>query len=181
MPSFDAAVEKLKSQSSWCDGAKALSELKDRRALLPLIQAFRSRAEGGKSCLLAAMRTLSPEESAVELYDRNGPGERLAALFLMEYFPHAQYLERLVQATAANSAEMRRQAREALIQQDPTPAWEDALVSLLSSADKELRLAVVEGLSASPNQRKRQALREHLAKETDLDVKRRIEQALPRL
>lgn len=175
--SYESAVGMLQSPATWCQGAKALAKLGEQRALVPLVQAYRSRAEAEKLCLLEAMEALGAVEAAGRLYDAGG-GNRAVGLFLMAYFRDDRHLARLRQAIHDADGDVRREGRRALFAQVQTPQWEDAVLPLLDDSDDDVREEAAEALALNPSQRRREAMRARLAKEQAPAVRARLEAGL---
>ena len=135
---YDQAIGQLKSPRHWCEGAGALVRLGDRRALVPLLQAYETPVEGGKRCLLEAMDQLGAKEAAADLY-ANSPERRWEALRLMELFGSDTHLPLLRQALGAGEPRLRAQARDALVNQERTASWKRVMTDLLDSPDPEIR------------------------------------------
>ena len=55
---YTQAIRGLASPDSWCESARSLAAAGERRALIPLLEAYESPIEGGKRCLLEAMEQL---------------------------------------------------------------------------------------------------------------------------
>src|ERR1700704_6063518 len=109
--SFEDAVRELASPQTWCKAARALASRGDRRALLPLLDAYESPVEGGKRCLLEVMDELGASEAAGAFYDHGDPRQRGQAVRLMELFPSDQHLPRLSRALSDSAEGVRIEAR----------------------------------------------------------------------
>ncbi len=135
---YEQAVRQLTSPHHWCEGAEALVRLGDRRALVPLLEAYETPVEGGKRCLLEAMDKLGAREAAADLY-ASSPEQRWEALRLMELFGSDSHLSLLQQALSDADPRIRAQARDALVNQQRTPGWKRAMTEMLDSADPEIQ------------------------------------------
>ena len=108
--SYEAAIERLRSHETWCEGAEALGKLGNRRAVVPIVLAYETPIEGAsKQCLLRALELLAPEAVIAELFNHGvaqGDAEgRRAAVHLMELFAADAHLERLERAAADSGGE----------------------------------------------------------------------------
>ncbi|MSP59636.1 MAG: HEAT repeat domain-containing protein [Myxococcales bacterium] len=177
---YDTAVSQLKSARTWCDGAKALAKLGDRRALAPLLAAFEVPMEGAsKVCLLDALEALGAKEAARDLLARGTTApERRIALRLMGLFPDPAHLAPLEPAAADPDPLLRRAALRAIDLQRQTPAWEALLIRLLDSTDEATRGFAIDGLARHMNPTREKALRERLAGEPLPSLRESIERSL---
>jgi HEAT repeat protein len=172
------ALEKLNHPAEWCAGARALAQLGDREALLPLIRAYETPVEVGKVCLLDAMDDLGAATGAHALYQSDSAEQRRLAVHLMELFPADAHLPLLERAVVDESAAVRRQARRALRCQLQTPDWEATLARLLDADDVDARAQSIESLSRRRSDLARRALRDRFGTETDPALKDKLAQAL---
>jgi len=145
--SYEDAVRELASPQTWCKAARALAARGDRRALLPLLDAYESPVEGGKRCLLEAMDELRASDAAADLYDRGDPRQRGQAVRLMELFPGDQHLPRLTRALSDSAEGVRIEARRAIVNQERTQSWKAAMTELLESPDAGIRRLAEESLA----------------------------------
>lgn len=179
---YNQAIENLRYPATWCQGAELLAKIGDRRALMPLMQAYEARAEASKLCLLDAMEALDPKLGAYELYDSGGAEERRIALHLMELFPSEEYLPRLERAVfdtnSDTNSNLRDWARRALATQLQTPGWEALMIRLLDAEDEETRKQAIESLSRRRTDTARQALRDRLAREPNEMLRNKLQEAL---
>lgn len=178
---YDSAVEMLHSPSTWCRGAEALARLGERRALVPLARALESRAEGGKACLMDALRALDAGAAAAELFASRDADERRIALVLMGYFRDDGHLPLLLAGLKDADARVRAQARESLFLQQQGPRWEDAVLPLLDAEDGKLRAAAAAALALNPSGKRRASVAARLARETDPQVKEKLQAALGKM
>ncbi len=156
---FDEAVKWLHTPGRWCDGAKALATMGERRAIVPLVAAFRTPSEGlKKGCLWNALRRLATPEAVDELYDQGGLDERLAALYLMEVFDDPRHFGRLEQAAADRDGSVRQQTLRAVGGQRQTEGWETLLIRLLKVPYDDIRKPVIDRLSQRNTEAARRAL-----------------------
>src|SRR6266852_3409033 len=106
---FVEAVRKLSDPSTWCEAARALALAGDRRALIPLLEAYESPIEGGKRCLLEAMDELGAKDAAAELYQQGDARQRSQAVRLMEMFGSDRHLPTLMLALSDEAEGVRVQ------------------------------------------------------------------------
>ena len=143
---YEDAIRRLSAPSTWCEAARALALNGDRRALIPLLEAYESPIEGGKRCLLEAMEELGAKDGAAELYKQGDARQRSNAVRLMELFGSDQNLPTLMRALSDEAVGVRVQARRAIVNQEWTKAWEAAMMQLLDSKDPETRRIARESL-----------------------------------
>lgn len=158
--SFEEAVRELSAPSTWCKAAGALVSSGDRRALIPLLDAYESPVEGGKRCLLEAMEALGAQEAAGELYSGD-PWQRTRALRLMELFGSDRQLPILERALSDPAEGVRSQARRSLLNQQRTGAWEATMIRLLDSTDPQTQRLALESLSSRNSVAAKAALQSH--------------------
>src|SRR6185436_3687625 len=126
-----------------CHGADALERLDDPRAIVPLLVAYRSRAEGRKSCLIRAVKALATEERMLALYEK---GEDRATLLVGMYLaPSPKYLPLIEKATADPDRDVRWQARRALSNWKNSEEWRATLLRLLHAGGLDARRAAADG------------------------------------
>lgn len=171
MDDYTEAVAKLQTPESWCDGAAQLAKLGDSRALLPLVRAYRARAEVSKTCLLEAMDALSPRDHAAEMW---AAGDRVEALDLMRLFPDDAHLPLLSAAVEEDDALVRFTALRAIGAQIQTPAWIAAMIPLLSSDRLDVREQAVDRLARRDEPEVLEALRARAEVEPDPALKARL-------
>lgn len=160
--SYEAAVDELKSPQTWCKGAKALAKLGDRRALIPLVEAYGSPVEASKRCLLDAMEELGARDAAAGLYEKGTTTEqRWRALHLMRLFESDAHLPILMRAITDANADIRAQARQSIVNQEWTDAWEKTMIQLLDSRDADARKLATESLTRRDSDSSRAALQTH--------------------
>jgi hypothetical protein len=170
---FRDAVALLGFPNTWCKGAAKLARLGDRDGLIPLLEAYDSRPEGSRVCLLDAMEALGAITAAHEM--ARGPGEetmyiglRLMGLLFDE--SHVAVLEPIA-ARPDVSDRIRAQALRALATQRQTPEWVAAMIRLLAAASPATRAQAVRSLAPRNTEDVREALRARAAVETDPAVK----------
>jgi HEAT repeat protein len=172
MTDFDAALSKLGSRATWCDGAEVLARLGDPRAIVPIMNAYRSMEEGGKVCLIEALKALNAGPASHELYAQ---GERVIALHLMSMFPDDSHLPLLEPAADDADDLVRFTAIRALSTQLQTPGWEVVMIRLLDSPRLDVRRQAVDSLSRRKTDTARAALKARVDKEPDARLRSRIE------
>src|SRR5256712_6383353 len=159
--SHDEAVRQLSAPSTWCQAARALVTGGDRRALIPLLEAYETPVEGGKRCLLDAMKALGATEAASGLFETQDPRQRIQALRLMELFGSDKHLPLLVRALSDREGGVRAQARQAITNQEWTNSWEVAMIQVLDSKDPETQKMAVEALRRRNSAASNAALQSH--------------------
>ena len=142
---FEEAVRRLSAPSSWCEAARVLAAIGDRRALIPLLEAYESPIEGGKRCLLEAMDELGAKDAAAEFYQGDAR-QRSNAVRLMELFGSDRHLPTLMRALSDPAEGVRAQARRAIVNQEWTNAWEATMIPLLDSKDPQTQRIALESL-----------------------------------
>ena len=172
---YKTTVEQLLRPGTRCQAAEALVKLGDRLALLDLMDAYETNYEGSALCLLDAMDALGGAAAADALFDQATPEKLRQIVHLMELFPDDTHLPRLRRALTSADGRVRTQARRSLSTQRQTPAWIALLTGLLNAAEPVDRLQAVESLSRRPEETVQAALREHLAFETDAEVRAALE------
>jgi len=175
---YQSAVSLLESQETWCEGAAALVEIGERRALVPLMLAYEQGVEASRLCLLDAMKALGASGAAPELYRSGTPDERRIAVHMTELFPDEGFLPLLEQAASDTEPLVREQAARALVCQYQTVTWHTLMVRLLDSQDERVRSWVIDGLSYSISDTARHALQAHLPHEHSPSLRRKIEHVL---
>jgi len=169
----------LASPRTWCTGAKRLAALKDKRALMPLMRAFESRAEAEKLCLADAMEALGGEAEARTLIASSAADERRVAMRLMLLFGSDQQLPFLRDAALKDpEPALRTHALSALRQQRRTSSWEAIVAELLGQPSPELRGWAIDCLAESRADSTRAKLAAHLPRETVPELRARIDAAL---
>ena len=138
---FEEALLLLDTPASLCDGARRLAELGDRRALVPLCQAYERRREQSGACVIEALETLGGPAAAAALARSDEAAERAAGLRLLQLFPDEDQLGLLEQALGSDDADVRRRAGEALRSQWRTPAWRAAVERAAGSPHEDVRRA----------------------------------------
>jgi hypothetical protein len=174
---FRDAVALLGFPDTWCKGAAKLARLGDRDALVPLLEAYDSRPEGSRVCLLDAMEALGALTTAHEM--ARGPGEQtmsmgLRLMGLVFDDSHVAVLEPIA-ARPDVSDRIRAQALHALATQRQTPEWVAAMIRLLAAAPPATRAQAVRSLAPRNTGDVREALRARAAVETDPNVKKLLE------
>jgi hypothetical protein len=179
MSRYDEAVKLLGSPTTWCKGAETLAKLGDPRAIVPLMHAFKSRAEGNKVCLYEAMDKLGGRKEARKLIIQDDAEKRLLGVRLMELFASDEHLPSLEAAARADRDEgVRAQAIYTLGLQKQTPLWEALMIQMLESVDEKLRSAAIENLATRYTDSARKALRNRLPREASAELRTRIEAAI---
>lgn len=140
---YEKALQALRSPHTWCSAAKRLVAIGDRRALMPLLEAYESPIEGGKRCLLEAMDHLGATEAAATLFEGDAR-QRSLALRLMELFGSDRDLPVLIRALTDPADGVRAQARQALAHQKRTNAWKTAISRLVDADDPKTRTFALE-------------------------------------
>jgi hypothetical protein len=179
MSEYDRAVKLLDSPDTWCKGAESLARIGDARALVPLVRAWWSRHEGGKTCLADAMEALGAEKRARALFESSDAEERDAGLELMSLFSSDDHLAPLEKAATSHAEkEVRAASLRVLLGLKRTEAWEKTMIRLLDADDLAARTAAVEGLERRKGEAVKNALRARLARETDAALRKRITAAV---
>lgn len=158
---YAQAIRGLASRDSWCEAARALAASGDRRALVPLLEAYESPIEGGKRCLLEAMEQLDAGNAAHKLFVSDDPRQRVHALRLMELFGSDAHLPILVRALSDSADGVRSQARRTLTNQEWTAAWEAVMIKLLDGTDPDTLRMATECLKRRNSAAARAALQSH--------------------
>jgi HEAT repeat protein len=157
---YGEALRGLATSQTWCKAAKTLVDIGDRRALIPLLEAYETPIEGGKRCLLDAMEALGATAAAAELF--NGDlRQRSQALRLMELFASDRHIPLLLTAVSDPAEGVRSQARRALANQERTGPWEAAMIQLLDNNDPKTRAMAIEALRERKSAAARHALESH--------------------
>lgn len=159
--SYDEAVRRLSAPSTWCEAARALASAGDRRALIPMLEAYESPIERGKRCLLEAMDRLGARDAADDLYQQGDPRQRSNAVRLMELFGSDRHLPTLIRALSDQADGVRAQARRAIVNQEWTNAWEAAIIQLLDSTDPQTQRIALESLRRRDSAAAKAALQSH--------------------
>ncbi|HEY5943835.1 MAG TPA: hypothetical protein VIV40_00010 [Kofleriaceae bacterium] len=181
MTKYDEAVKLLGSPTSWCTGAKQLVALKDKRALVPLTQAYEKPAEADKLCLSEAMEALGGETEARKLIVSKDASERAVAIRLMILFSSDDQLAPLNEVALHDSdAALRAAAKSALAQQHQTKKWEELIAGYLASPDDAARGWAIDLLIKHNGKSSWQRLQDHSAHEKNADLKAKIDSALAR-
>lgn len=179
MSTYDEAIQMLQSPSSWARAAATLAQLGDRRAILPLLQAYELPAEGvNKLCLAEALRALASEDAVRLLAVSRHAAERRAAVRLMRLFAHESHLDRLERAVADRSLAVRSEARRAIAAQPQSPTWELAITRMLSASDEETRAQAIDCLGARRSATAIESLRAHGAREPSQALRTKLVRAL---
>jgi len=140
MSKYDEAVRLLASPKTWCDGARQLAQLKDARAIVPLLAAYDRPVEAPTLCLADAMEALGATAEAAKLLASKLSDERVAAVRLMVVFTSDDHLPLLREVALRDlDVQLRERALDALRRQRQTPAWEDVIASFLALSDERLR------------------------------------------
>jgi HEAT repeat protein len=174
----DEALRLLGDSERYCEGARALARLGDRKALLPLAQAY-ERLEGlPKRCLIEAMQDLDGASASEELFRADDASVRRAAVLLMRLVPDERHLAPLQEALADGDAHVRWHARRAIAAQPRTEAWEEVLVGLLETGEPATRARAAECLADRRSERVRVALERRAVEEDDETVRAALARAL---
>jgi len=140
MSKYDDAVRLLASPKTWCDGARQLAQLKEARAIVPLLAAYDRPIEAPTLCLAEAMEALGATTEAAKLLASKHPDDRVAGVRLMVVFTSDDHLAPLREVALHDpDLPMRERALEGLRRQRQTPAWEAVIAGFLTSADERLR------------------------------------------
>ncbi len=158
---YEEAVRRLSAPSTWCEAARALALAGDRRAVMPLLEAYESPIEGGKRCLLEAMNELGAGDAAAELYQQGDARQRSNAVRLIELFGSDRHLPTLMRALSDQAEGVRVQARRAIVNQEWTNAWEAVMIQLLDSTDPPTQLIALESLRRRNSAAAKAALQLH--------------------
>jgi HEAT repeat protein len=176
---YASAVTLLKDPKTWKQAARMLAATGNPQALFPLTTAYEMRVEGNRQSLLAAMQAFNPVEEIPRLFEMAASDEeRRKLVHLMELFPSRHYHPHLAQAAKSEDAGLRYQAGRSLYCQPRTEEWEQLMCDLLHSPDNRLRGWVIDGLGVCQSESARLALREHLNRETDPDLLKKVKTAL---
>jgi len=176
---YDEAVERLASPSTWCEGAAALAERKDPHALVPVVKAYERKAEGTNvQCLLDAIAKLGEGADLVALQAGADEDGRRALYHAMELLPADRWLAALQAGADEANAKTQRQALRALAAQRQTAAWIAAMVKLLDAPAEPVRAQAIESLGRRQDDVSRAALRDHASKETSPRLKAMLERAI---
>jgi hypothetical protein len=176
---YDDAVKLLAAPTSWCTGAKQLVALKDKRALVPLVQAYEKPVEADKLCLSDAMEALGAEAEARKLITSKDATERRIAIRLMILFGSDEQLAPLNEVALHDSdTALRTAARDALRQQRQTKKWEEVIATHLDSPDDALRGWAIDLLIKHNGKSSWQRVQDHLPKEKNAELRTKIETAL---
>ena len=124
------------------------------------------------------MDALGAETRAHALVNADSAERRRLAVHLMELFPAEGHLPFLERAVTDESPAVRKQARRALRCQLQTPGWEAILVRLLDADDIDARAQAIQSLSRRTSDLARGALQNRLANETDVTLRRKLEEAV---
>jgi hypothetical protein len=175
---FRDAVALLGFPDTWCKGAAKLARLGDRDGLIPLLDAYDSRPEGSRVCLLDAMEALGGITAAHEM--ARGPGEEtmymgLRLMGLLFDDAHVAVLEPIA-ARPDVSDRIRAQALHAFATQRQTPEWVAAMIRLLAAVPAATRAQAVRSLAPRNTEDVRAALRARAAVETDPAVKKLLQE-----
>lgn len=179
MSKYDDAVRLLASPKTWCEGAKQLTQLKDPRAILPLLRAFQRPDEAETLCLFDAMEALGAKAAAPKLLASKLTEERVAGLSLMIMFASDDYLPSLRDTALKDpDATIRERALDALRRQEQTPKWEDTIVGFLALPDEQLRGWALERLIQHNGASTWARVRAHAAHEQSPALRAKIEAGL---
>jgi hypothetical protein len=175
---FRAAVALLGSPRTWCKGARKLVSLGDGDGLVPLLRAYKSRAESSKACLLDAMEALGAVRAAHDMARRHGDEDtQQMGLHLMTLFADASHIPVLepIAAQVELSPRLRAQALAAMARQWQTPDWEAAMIRLLAARPTATRAQAIQSLSQRRTDSARAALETRAAVETDPTLKEQLQ------
>jgi hypothetical protein len=179
MTKYDEAVQLLAAPTTWCSGAKQLAGLKDKRALVPLMQAYERPAESDKQCLTDAMEALGGEAEARHLIASKDPGERAVAIHLMILFGSDDQLEPLSAVVKDDpDPALRQRAKDALRQQRQTKKWEEVVATYLASTDDTTRGWAIDLLIKHNGPSSWKRVEDHLPHEKNADLRAKIQNAL---
>ncbi len=179
MSTYDDAVKLLASPKTWCDGARRLTQLKDPRAILPLLRAYDQPVEAEALCLAEAMEALGAEAAAHKLVASKLTDERAAGLRLMIVFgsdDHLPYLRDV--ALKDPDPAIRERALEALQRQPQTATWEGTIAAFLTQPDEPLRGWAIDRLIQHNSESTWARVRAHAAREQSPVLRAKIEAAL---
>jgi hypothetical protein len=174
---FDQAAALLADAGRYCEGASALAELGDVRALPALVKAYDSRMEGGKGCLLQAMQALGPVAAAPTLVA--DAATATSGYRLMGMFPDDSHLPLLVAGVTTPDARQRFVVLRALSTQLQTERWEAAMIGLLEHPAVDVRSSAIEALSRRTGDVVHAALSARRERETDDRLRARLEMIGP--
>lgn len=174
---YDDAVALLDSPATWCRGAEQLTSLGDRSAVVPLLNAYESREESSKLCLLDALDALGAGEEAHRMWEGSAEDRRRAA-HIMELLADESHLAYLEKGAVDQDQAVRRQSLRAIGTQVQSPGWEAAMIRLLSAGHTDTRAEAIKRLSRRKSDAAREALRARLAVETDATLRSRLEDAV---
>jgi len=179
MSNYDDAVKLLASPKTWCEGARQLTQLKDPRALIPLLRAYDQPVEAEALCLAEAMEALGAEASAHKLVVSKVADERAAGLRLMIVFGSDDHLPYLRDAALKDpDPGIRERALEALQRQPQTAMWEQTIAAFLAQPDEPLRGWAIDRLIQHNSASTWARVRAHVAREQSPALRAKIEAAL---
>lgn len=165
----EVGLERLKSHTTWCDGASRLAKLGDPTAIVPILAEFETNLEVPRGCLLDAMESLAANDGAERLWASADPAQKRAALRTMHLLADPRYVPLLAAATQDPAWE--GVALAALLGQVRDGAWEEAMIGLLAAASPTVRLAAVDALRGRSNAAIAPAFTARLAVETNPAVR----------
>jgi hypothetical protein len=175
---YDQAVSLLENPSGWCEAADIFIQIRDSRAIIPIMHAYEQPVEESRVCLMDALDALGAVRSALLFFDSQEVEERRLAVHLMELFPDETFLPALEHALRDPAPEVRRQARRSLNYQMPTSAWEALMIRNLEASDEETRIQAIHNLSRQGTPQARQALENRLGREPLENLRQIIRETL---
>jgi hypothetical protein len=179
MTKYDDAVKLLAAPKTWCDGARQLATLKDKKALIPLMHAFESPSEADKQCLADAMETLGGEAEVRTLLASRTAGDRAVGIHLAVLFASDEQLAPLENVAQHDAdAALRDKARNALAQQKQTAKWEQLIAGYLAETDDTLRGWAIDLLIRHNGASSWKRVEDHLANEKNAELRAKIQSAL---
>lgn len=179
MSKYDEAVRLLASPKTWCEGARQLAQLKDARAIVPLLAAYDRPIEAPTLCLADAMEELGATTQAATLVASKQLDDRVAGVRLMVVFTSDDHLAPLREVALHDpDIQMRDRALEALHRQRQTAAWEDVIGGFLASDDERLRGWALDRLIEHNGTATWARVEAHAAKEKSPVLRAKIEAAL---
>jgi HEAT repeat protein len=180
---YDEAVALLHVPQRWCEGAAALAQLGDRRAIRPLYRVVARTEEGlpDRGCVRDALDKLGVRDEAAALVASTDVADRRTGIELMKAFPadsHAPILARL----ALHDPEplLRSLAAQALRTQNVTATWDTEMIALLDAGDSGVRELAATSLQRRFGAPVLAALRKRLGTEANAAVRGALEAAIRR-
>ncbi|MDX1908571.1 MAG: HEAT repeat domain-containing protein [Bacteroidia bacterium] len=170
MSAYETAIANLARTDTWCKGAEALTLLGDRRAIIPLLQAWERPTETSKICLLDALEDMHAVSDAPGMLQHGDPAIRRWGLVLMGLFPEDAFIPAITGMWFDPDPDVQAQAYTSLKKQYQTPAWETALTGLLEHPVPLVRYHAADALSVGDSEVIALAFKARKAVESDPDI-----------